>query len=103
MLQFCFLPLGLSYFKFLILKCFAWKQFAEFSKAALGCSSLCVLSDAGLGLQQGLHSICLVFKRFSIQKLCSILLFFISDLEEAGIKFGTEGKVCFVRMVVVGK
>lgn len=56
MLQFCFLPLGFSHFKFLILKCFAWKQFAEFSKATLGCSSLCVLSDAGLGLQQGLHS-----------------------------------------------
>lgn len=93
MLQFCFLSLGFSQFNFLILKCFAWKQFAEFSKAALGPSSLCVLYDAGLGLQQGLH----LKRSFSIQRSCSILLCFMNDLEEAGIKFGTEGKVCFVR------
>lgn len=55
MLQLYFLLLGFSHLKFLILKCFAWKHFAEFSKAALGRSSLCVLYDAGLGLQQGLH------------------------------------------------
>lgn len=36
MLQIYFLPLGFSYFKLLILKCFVWKQFSEFSKAALG-------------------------------------------------------------------
>lgn len=90
MLQLYFLPLGFSHLRFLILKCFSWKQFAEFSKAALGRSSLCVLYDARLGLQQGLHiKKGLVFK----DHLFSFLLCFINDLEEAGIKFGTKGKV----------
>lgn len=49
-----------------------------------------MLYDARLGLQQGLHiKKGLVFK----DHLFSFLLCFINDLEEAGIKFGTKGKV----------